>query len=575
MQTEIDGGELSTWQLKSRTTRCAAEGDDHVSVRWMCTKIEYELLMGGRASLLGTTDGRLATDFYPFQRGFFTLFEQRIDAAILNKAYKDATTWEPPDIHEEDEVTIEEIGKLKDDGSMETEHDGSMETEHITFPNNISDKSTFFTNNAAKQERIFNTKPSTSNLGGQMPGGNLFHSNPNTLGTFSYNPTAQQKPFLNMGGPGTPGNLTPSQQQQNQTNVNPSTQENQYGNLGGNPFGKYSNLAFNQSGSLFSSQNSFPLRGNSGENSNNGQSSLPGSLSSLNSLSFLGRTVIQPFSPGPPASQSKIGQQAADGTKGCDAETQAFPLNSMFLSFAPETLQRTPPSTPTEHVAKAPFKLFGIIPTELHMLQTPSSTSGIHQRVTLPGTLSLGTLLPSLAGSPIDAIMLLDTTLTYRSKRTRTVPAGLTLATTILLSGFLDPVKTVLRDVFHQEKPRIEVSGLISTEQDCLKSVPAPSGFTLRGVLPEVNINLFGVLDLTELGVRIMGRRKCSAGGYDYAYGFDGRGRIADIDLDFSMTKHRNNYQVFLAMKGDIWKNVGGLVGVDVCCNEFLCWPGD
>lgn len=223
---------------------------------------------------------------------------------------------------------------------------------------------------------------------------------------------------------------------------------------------------------------------------------------------------------------------------------------------------------PRKHVVKGGFFLFGLIPAELHSLQT-SSTSGIHQRVTLPGDLSLGNLLPTLAGSPLDAITLTDTTLTYRSRPTPTLPAGLTLATTIHLSGFLDPINTVLRDIFGQDKPRIDLSGLISTEPDCLKQPPTPSGLTLRGELPAVSITLFGVLELTHLGVSITGRRISSAGGYDYGYGFDGRGRIGDLDLCLSMRKHHDHYRMMLAMTGEIWKNVGGVVGINV--SWFRC----
>lgn len=653
----------------------------------MCDKIEYEMHMD-QSKILGCNNKTLNTTFNPFQRGFFTLLEQRIDAAILNVLYWAQTEQGPPEIHDEDAVTFEDIiedtevsdskivygtksknksGNLGDfwgKTGIEEEHHfkpgtpkppygnsdnqltaGNSYIDPFTdknvfgnqkigndltynpvrqfgdtsgqvpggdpffnkfnnrnslpnqanpqhpipdynnnrksFPNNFGIPSDLFSNTENPQNEYKNhgggqrerTPRSefgvpggrSGNAGGQAEGGNMFHNNTNNPTTLS---TTQQTQYNNMSGPGFWRNLTPSQLQQNPNNFNPGIQENQQGNLGGRMLGSDSKQIQNPGGGILDSQNVFFRPGNSAMHSNDEKSSHPGSLSSFNSLSFLGG-VGQSLGPGLPASHamggstSKVSKQVADSTQDCDVATQSL-LNSMFFSLGSEIFQEAPSLAPVEHVAKVPFALFGIIPTELQMLQTPSSTAGIHQRVTLPGTLSLGTLLPSLAGSPLDAIILNDTTLTYRSNCTPTVPAGLTLATTIQLSGFLDPVNTVLRDVFHQERPRLEVSGLISTRADCLKHIPAPSGFTLRGALPEVKINMFGVLNLTELGVSIMGCRKGSAGGYDYSYGFDGRGRIADIDVNFSMTKHHDDYDVFLAMTGEIWNNVGGLVGVNV-----------
>lgn len=665
--------------LQSRTTRCnptenAIEGGvtslpkqktdppTPTSVRWMCKSIEYTMDIR-KCELLGCTSN-LRTVFYPFQRGFFTLLEQRIDAAILTNLFK-TRKGAPPltGIHPDDEITFQDIDKEEDalvndsitpksnDEKVKPWGDDEMLIEKVkdlnlfkpsipikqygnagnqvpvgnsqhsdpTTPNSnygdaglwggktvnkeekdpthyipmnesmisgknlpewnpLQNDSTTSENNGGKgvkmvieQEKNLNTvTPSTpekqhGNAGNKVPAGNTNSSN------YYSDPAAHQNmkwAFTDNVGWGGPKEET-----------EPSAQGDQYGGSGGKTLGSYSKQAPNPASGLLDSQNVFFLHENSAKNSGKGQSPQPGSLSSLNSLSFLsggnslsffGGSGIQSFNPAPSTtsasngSKPKVDKKATDGSQSYDAETQSHLLNSMFFGFGPQVGEQAPPEPPVEHVAKVPFALFGLIPAELQMLQSPSLKAGIHQRVTLPGTLSLGTLLPSLAGSPLDAIMLLDTTLTYRSKRTPTVPAGLTLATTIQLSGFLDPVNTVLRDVFHQKKPRINVSGLISTQPDALKEVPAPSGFTLRGELPEVNINLFGVLDITNLGVSIMGRRKGSAGGYDYAYGFDGRGKIADIELDFSLSKDRDYYQIFLAMTGEIWKNVGGVVGINV-----------
>ena len=103
---------------------------------------------------------------------------------------------------------------------------------------------------------------------------------------------------------------------------------------------------------------------------------------------------------------------------------------------------------PDEFVLKGSSFFFGMILVELYTLQSPS-IPGVHQRVTIPGDHSLGKLIPSMASSPID------------------------------------------------------VSGLISTDPDCLEHVPTPTELKLHGKL-EVNINIFGDLDITHLGLEIM-----------------------------------------------------------------------
>lgn len=39
------------------------------------------------------------------------------------------------------------------------------------------------------------------------------------------------------------------------------------------------------------------------------------------------------------------------------------------------------------------------------------------------------------------------------------------------------------------------------------------------------------------------------------------------------MRKHHDHYRMILAMTGEIWKNVGGVVGIDVSWFRFWSWP--
>lgn len=490
--------------------------EEENSLRWMCTMMSYKLnIPGGR--LLGANPGSFETTFHPFQRGFFTLLEQRIDTAILEKLYKDV-----PGVAEMPEIDDEDVPDI-----VETDNDNQVNEATMEEQNEVE-----LSDQIVEEKVLFQ--------GWAVDNREEHEKDAMTITSFG-----NHNEHTNRVGPGGDSSMPWANQDR------PPNRRH---------FSSDSGFAENDDCYISALEQS-SLQSHSGPD-------FPHMFKS-------GSTVVAGLESGGIAIQDVQDVQlviTADGQtpppSGCVADT-SFPfLNTLLFNFGLDAAPDSPPEAPTEYVVKGGFLLFGLIPAELHSLQT-SSTSGIHQRVTLAGGLSLGTLLPTLAGSPLDAITLTDTTLTYRSRPTLTLPAGLTLATTIHLSGFLDPINTVLRDIFGQDKPRIDFSGLISTEPDCLKQPPIPSGFTLRGELPEISITLFDVLELTHLGVSITGRRISSAGGYDYGYGFDGRGRIADLDVDLSMRKHHDHYRMMLAMTGDIWKNVGGVVGINV--SWFLC----
>lgn len=574
------GQSKSEWYLRSTTKRYSSEVDirkpktDLNTVRWMITELEYTMHVPG-CRLLGPNNESLRTTFYPFGRGFFTLLEQRIDSAILDKRFKDymlgkGKEVQLPDIHPDDEVSFEDIGNSDDDlepsegGGKKTVVKSNMKPKAIEGQtnqesNDMIEEETEYRNTHGQEPKA-GRDPIYNNLNHPVTKKNLFGSTGlwgNSPEKPNQSPTTHDNQYGNIS-----GQELSSNSQRNMFK-DYTTNENTYFKIGGQENGGNATTQVNSRGKYTNDRNSLapaPNQFNNPINKPLSRHSLPDLFQTSRLPSQTGDEKI-PIPDAPPVSHVTPDSIV---TEEYNAKVQYRALDSIFLSFGPDAVQRATSEEPSEYVAKASFTLFGHIEAELHMLQTPSVTAGVHQRVTLPGSLSLGTLLPTLAGSPLDAIMLTNTTLTYRSKPTLTLPAGLTLATTIQLSGFLDPVNTLLRDVFHQDVPRIDVSGLISMNPDCLKLAPAPSGFTLCGELAEVRIELFGVLELTHLGVSIMGRRISSAGGYDYAYGFDGRGRIADIDLDFSMRKDRENYQVLLAMSGEIWKNVGGVVGVNV-----------
>lgn len=464
--------------------------------------------------MLGLNPGHLETTFYPFERGFFTLLEQRIDTAILDELYKNFEgELGMPAI---DDADVPDIVEIDNNNTLNESFTYTIEME-MSEQGEQKKEDSFEERKVGNREEYGEDEMNLAAFGNHDGNANRVGPGDNSM-----------MPWAN-------GDRPPN-------------------------FSSHSGYAENNDWDISAIEQSslqslsgpgFPYMMKSKSTSVDGLETGGISIQDFHDAQL----VISPDGKTPPPS-------------GRFADTPIPFFNTSLLNFGIDAKSDVPPAAPAQYIVKGDFFLFGLIPAELHSLQS-SSCSGIHQRVTLPGDLSLGNLLPTLAGSPLDAITLTDTTLTYRSRRTLTLPAGLTLATTIHLSGFLDPINTVLHDIFGQDNPRINFSGLISTDQDCLKKPPTPSGFTLRGDLPEVSITLFDVLELTHLGVSITGRRISSAGGYDYGYGFHGRGRIADLDLDFSMRKHHDRYQMMLAMTGEIWNNVGGVVGINV--SQFLC----
>jgi len=231
---------------------------------------------------------------------------------------------------------------------------------------------------------------------------------------------------------------------------------------------------------------------------------------------------------------------------------------------------------PPKFVVQGAFKLFGLHQSILSTLKTAlsatRSSSSLAQtyQISIPSVLSLDSLLPPLANSQLDAIALNNTTFTYASHGRH---AGLSLYTTVTLSGFLQPVNALLRDVLGQQRPRIDVSGRLSTVPlpECLVRVPQPLGFTLTGELPDVSVNLFGLLTVTHIGIEVSGTRKSSAGDYDVGYGFFGTGRIsATTTVGWRIKKLGQMWSISIYTELTSWKNMAGIDGVDVSCSFCL-----
>lgn len=62
---------------------------------WLCCAMDYSLSLDCN-NKVGRFQGPFKTTFYPFQRGFFTKFEQRLDDEILDSKYPPGKTTSTP-----------------------------------------------------------------------------------------------------------------------------------------------------------------------------------------------------------------------------------------------------------------------------------------------------------------------------------------------------------------------------------------------------------------------------------------------------------------------------------------------
>jgi hypothetical protein len=224
-------------------------------------------------------------------------------------------------------------------------------------------------------------------------------------------------------------------------------------------------------------------------------------------------------------------------------------------------------AAPDRFVLKTDLRLFGAHETALYKLCDRRYPQYLHYRAALPKELSMGLFLPSMAGTALDAIAMRDTTLECRSSGPA---AELHLTTTMAFSGaLLQPVNTLLRDVFGQEDPRIRVSGSLGMLAPSTW-LTQPLAFSLRGELPEMAADLFGVLTVTHLGVDVSGLRRGSAGGYDLAYTLFGRGRLdAATHVEWRIFKFGKQWKIAIRVASGSWRNVAGINGVDVGYGSF------
>lgn len=233
------------------------------------------------------------------------------------------------------------------------------------------------------------------------------------------------------------------------------------------------------------------------------------------------------------------------------------------------------PTTPPEFVVKGEMKLFGILPATLSSTKHSASV-GVSQRVELTGTLSLGNLIPQLLHTPLDTISLKNTSFTYRSTFLGRSPPGLRFYTDIIPTGeLMEPVYDVLHEVFGQKNPALTFAGFVGQESAWEKPFQ-PMGFSLRAGLLKLNINLWDVIKITDLGLSLTFSRQIpqypgdDSSGYSLSTGFSGAagvkipGSVIPLRVSWYLKKFAKYYLLSLNMQDDEWTDAFGIKNLKV-----------
>lgn len=233
------------------------------------------------------------------------------------------------------------------------------------------------------------------------------------------------------------------------------------------------------------------------------------------------------------------------------------------------------PTTPPEFVVKGEMKLFGIIPATLSSTQHSASV-GVSQRVELTGNLSLGYLIPELLHTPLDTISLKNTSFTYRSTFLGRSPPGLRFYTDIIPTGeLMQPVYDVLHEVFGQKNPALTFAGFVGQEPGWEKPFQ-PMGFSLRAGLQKLNIDLWDVIKITDLGLSLTFTRRIpqypgdDSSGYSLSTGFSGSagvkipGSVIPLRVSWYLKKFAKYYLLSLNMQDDEWTDAFGIKNLKV-----------
>lgn len=211
------------------------------------------------------------------------------------------------------------------------------------------------------------------------------------------------------------------------------------------------------------------------------------------------------------------------------------------------------------------LKLFGI--RDVEMIEIPATDALPElQQITLSEEVRITELIPALSidTDQFASLRLRELILSYQVKETALHAAGLYLSAKIPLNGVGQEYAAFLRELFGQSEPVVAVTGFIDVDSDWTRTPPSPAYLSLTTGLSKVNVNVLNVLNVTGFDVEIFGNRTSSAGNYSFGLSFFGHGKILDADVVWTVSKFDSDYQIFVRMHEDSWRNFCGIQNFDV-----------
>ena len=219
--------------------------------------------------------------------------------------------------------------------------------------------------------------------------------------------------------------------------------------------------------------------------------------------------------------------------------------------------------------------LFGFIQSKLYIYQGLPTLEFPYAETVHPNqkSVSLGTFIPELKGSPLDAIILENPHFTFSEYSfSRTELPGLRFETDVLFQGVLEPIADVFRDFFGQPNPALHVSTYLGGYRNWKRPI-APSSFVLRGSLAQCSLKVADILEFTTIGVEISAMKVSSLDGrteWKMGFGFFGKlnltvpGSVVPLQVEYLLNDFSGTYTLFLELTDEEWVDVFGVKGLNV-----------
>jgi hypothetical protein len=197
------------------------------------------------------------------------------------------------------------------------------------------------------------------------------------------------------------------------------------------------------------------------------------------------------------------------------------------------------------------------------------------ERVTLPGDFHLSTLLPLLKDTPYDIITFRNVAIWQQNcefDKTRAV--GWHFDADWVIDASCGILHDVLRTVLQVDKPVLRIRMGLGMDQQWNAPIDVHS-FTLEGTFAGLTLSPIPGLQLTSIGVRLLGIRGFELSPTPHStlsYGFDifgtmsidVPGSIIPLNLTYNMGVASGHVSISAELSGDIWRDALGVQNLNV-----------